>query len=73
MGSKPNLKEISRDLGEAFNYILQLSECGANQAEEIKQLQKRIAYLESKVLREERETRSINHYLAPDQKLPTSG
>ena len=72
MGSKPNIREMGRDLGEAFNYILQLSQIGQDHCEEIKQLQKRVAYLESKVLREERETRSINHYLAPDQKLPTS-
>lgn len=48
MGNKPTLKEMSRDLGEAFNYILQLSECGANQAEELKRLQERVASLETK-------------------------
>ena len=48
MGSKPNLKEMHRDIGEAFNYILQLSECGANQAEELKRLQERVAALEAK-------------------------
>lgn len=38
----------------------------------LKRIQERLAFMEAEMRRDECETRSINYYLAEDQKLPTS-
>lgn len=72
MGMQARLNKLDLINEEICEALFRLEAQAKYDREKVYSLQKRIAALEEKLSVRECETRSINHYLAPDQKLPTS-
>lgn len=72
MGMSARLNKLDLINEELCEALFRLEAQAKYDREKTYSLQKRIAALEEKLSVRQLETRSINHYLAPDQKLPTS-
>ena len=72
MSLQARLKKIDLINEEICEGFERLAAQAKYDREKVYSLQKRIAALEEKLSVRECETRSINYYLAEDQKLPTS-